>query len=448
MKTPAISNPANANSGPSPTSKTQGASSDFLFNQVLSRELADRSNVAEPNKTSPKESGAAAPAAQGAKAASSSNKANSTQQSKPSSRDEAETMPVAEGKPNPVEESKAKVEAETQSEHDQAELAAASDELLALVANLNPSGAARPDNTVAAEGSAPAVDPALMAMAQAASAAQAVDVATAGAAAAEKQEGKETTLAGVTDLLTDGSASDATAKGEALESTKFAAALAHAGDARDPKDPKSAPGAGSTPTQSTQTELAAAALSEPASRAPQPAQELQANVAPTNITAQTAMPLQQVQAAAAQAAERLAPRVGSPGWDQALGQKVVWMVAGSQQSASLTLNPPDLGPLQIVLNVSNNQATASFTAAQPEVRQALESAMPKLRDMLSEAGIQLGQTNVSAGTPNNQQGAFGNQQQPSSRRTSTPAGDNADPPARVIRSQAITGGQGLIDTFA
>jgi flagellar hook-length control protein FliK len=96
-----------------------------------------------------------------------------------------------------------------------------------------------------------------------------------------------------------------------------------------------------------------------------------------------------IQRAADVASTHLAPRVGSPAWDQAVGQKVVWMVAGGQQSAELTLNPPDLGPLQVVLSINNDQANASFTSAQPEVRAALESAMPKLRQMMDDAGISL-----------------------------------------------------------
>lgn len=95
--------------------------------------------------------------------------------------------------------------------------------------------------------------------------------------------------------------------------------------------------------------------------------------------------------------DKLTPAVGTPAWDQALGQKIVWMAQGGEQSASLTMNPPDLGPMQVVLSVSNNQATVDFMAAQPEVRQALEAALPRLREMMSESGIQLGQANVSAG---------------------------------------------------
>ena len=122
------------------------------------------------------------------------------------------------------------------------------------------------------------------------------------------------------------------------------------------------------------------------------------------------------------------------------------MVNGEQQSASLTLNPPDLGPLQVELKVANSQATANFTAAQPEVRQALEAAMPKLREMLGEAGIQLGQASVSAGTPDNQQGGFEQPQQTS--RNAGVMDNGTDTPAQIVRSQSISAGQSLVDTFA
>jgi flagellar hook-length control protein FliK len=144
--------------------------------------------------------------------------------------------------------------------------------------------------------------------------------------------------------------------------------------------------------------------------------------------------------------EKLTPQVGSPAWDQALGQKVVWMVAGTQQSASLTLNPPDLGPLQVVLNVSNSQANATFIAAQPEVRQALEAALPKLREMMNDAGIQLGQTTISSGGAS-QHGGSGEQQQRTSR-SFEPVADSTETTISVTRGRTISSGQGMVDTFA
>jgi len=158
-----------------------------------------------------------------------------------------------------------------------------------------------------------------------------------------------------------------------------------------------------------------------------------------------------LQAAGLTPTEKLTPFVGTSAWDQALGQKVVWMAAGAQQSASLTLNPPDLGPLQVVINVNNAHAEASFTAAQPEVRQALEAALPKLKEMLAEAGISLGQTSVNAGMPN-QHGNSSRQQTGSGRGNNTAGIENGDTPTAAVdgarNSTRGVSGNGLVDTFA
>lgn len=162
-------------------------------------------------------------------------------------------------------------------------------------------------------------------------------------------------------------------------------------------------------------------------------------------------PLQQAALTMAQAVsghslEKLTPAVGTAAWDQALGQKVVWMTAGGQQTASLTLNPPDLGPLQVVLNISNDQANATFIAAQPEVRQALEAALPKLREMMGDAGIQLGETTINAGTAN-QHGAFSESSR-QARSGFNGRDQQRDTSIQMGSVPARASGLGLVDTFA
>uniref|UniRef100_E6QR73 Putative flagellar hook-length control protein FliK n=1 Tax=mine drainage metagenome TaxID=410659 RepID=E6QR73_9ZZZZ len=142
----------------------------------------------------------------------------------------------------------------------------------------------------------------------------------------------------------------------------------------------------------------------------------------------------------------LSPQVGTSAWDHALGEKIVWMVGGAEQTASLSLNPPDLGPLQIVLNVTNNQANATFISAQPDVRLAIEAAMPKLHEMLNNAGIQLGQTNVHAnmsGHQNHQQNGQSDSRTFQTLNTARTTGTDA---TINISGKTITG-QGLVNTF-
>jgi flagellar hook-length control protein FliK len=153
-------------------------------------------------------------------------------------------------------------------------------------------------------------------------------------------------------------------------------------------------------------------------------------------------------APASTAGNALAPSVGSAAWSQALGERIVWMAAGAQQTASLTLNPPNLGPLQVVINVNNDQATASFFAAQPEVRQALEAALPKLREMMNESGIQLGQATVSA---EQQQQQFNEAANREARRTAAAypgSGGVDDTAVPSLPAQIRQSGRGLVDTFA
>jgi flagellar hook-length control protein FliK len=60
--------------------------------------------------------------------------------------------------------------------------------------------------------------------------------------------------------------------------------------------------------------------------------------------------MEAAQAAGRRSRTELSARVGSEAWENQVGQKVVYMVGGEEQTASLTLNPPDLGPLQVVLS--------------------------------------------------------------------------------------------------
>lgn len=138
---------------------------------------------------------------------------------------------------------------------------------------------------------------------------------------------------------------------------------------------------------------------------------------------------------------------GKSGWDQAISQKVMWMAGeGSVQSATLTLNPPDLGPLQVVIHVNNDQVEAQFMSDNADVRQALQDGLANLREKMNEAGIQLGQTNVSAGGQAQQE--FGQAAQ--GQRAQRMSGGDRDNTTETIttRPTAVRSANGLVDTFA
>lgn len=95
-------------------------------------------------------------------------------------------------------------------------------------------------------------------------------------------------------------------------------------------------------------------------------------------------------------------------WADEFSQKVTWLVSSNQdQHAELHLNPPQLGPLDVVLKVSGDQASAMFTSSHASVREAIELSIPKLREMLADNGFTLGSATVSDQTPREQRGDLG-----------------------------------------
>jgi len=108
----------------------------------------------------------------------------------------------------------------------------------------------------------------------------------------------------------------------------------------------------------------------------------------------------QIAAAAAQPRHgseyQIVTPVGNQHWETAIGNSLVIMSGAQQNRAELVLTPPQFGRIEVSISMKGDEATAFFISANPAVRDALESALPRLREVLAEAGITLGQTQVGA----------------------------------------------------
>ncbi|MDX1914566.1 MAG: flagellar hook-length control protein FliK [Methylophilus sp.] len=140
------------------------------------------------------------------------------------------------------------------------------------------------------------------------------------------------------------------------------------------------------------------------------------------------------------------PYFGKAEWNQAVNQRVVWMVGAGEQTATLTLNPPDLGPLQVVIQVDNNQVDTTFISDNPAVRQALQDGMVMLRDKMQESGMQLVNTNVSS-NEQSQRDFQQAMQQRSQQQLLKPSEHTLEEPV-VMQKVISTNNLGLVDTFA
>jgi flagellar hook-length control protein FliK len=87
--------------------------------------------------------------------------------------------------------------------------------------------------------------------------------------------------------------------------------------------------------------------------------------------------------------------VGSAPWQNELGQQLIRFSQRGDHQIELHLHPKELGPLQISLHVNDQQvAQAHFFAAHAQVRDAVQQAIPQLREALAGQGIALGEAMV------------------------------------------------------
>jgi len=140
----------------------------------------------------------------------------------------------------------------------------------------------------------------------------------------------------------------------------------------------------------------------------------------------------------------LQAEVGTPAWQQSLGQQIAVFTRDGVHHAELRLHPEDLGSLQISLRLNNDQAQLHFVTADHQVRAALESAMPHLRTQLQESGIQLGQSSVGAESfsstgdaPSGEHSGQGKSEKESSEMAVSAAEERISAPRTLIYSSGI-----------
>lgn len=96
------------------------------------------------------------------------------------------------------------------------------------------------------------------------------------------------------------------------------------------------------------------------------------------------------------AMSQMALPMGHAQWSGEFGDKLVLLSSRGEQVAELVLNPPSMGSVDVRLNLSGSEAGAQFYSPHPAVREAIEAALPRLREMLADAGLSLGETLVSS----------------------------------------------------
>jgi len=92
----------------------------------------------------------------------------------------------------------------------------------------------------------------------------------------------------------------------------------------------------------------------------------------------------------------IATSMRQQGWDRAMGERLVFMARNGIQEAQIQVNPRQLGPIDIKVSVNQEQQThVTFVTTTNAAREVVDAAMPRLREMFDQAGLNLAESEVS-----------------------------------------------------
>ena len=94
-----------------------------------------------------------------------------------------------------------------------------------------------------------------------------------------------------------------------------------------------------------------------------------------------------------------------------LAQQAQVVVSQNLQEADIQLNPSQLGHLKIQVRMEQGEVQIQFVAQNPQARELLEQALPRLREMLTQQGMQLAQGQTGQQGQQPQQGGQQQSQQ-------------------------------------
>ncbi|MFQ3235017.1 MAG: flagellar hook-length control protein FliK [Paraglaciecola sp.] len=134
--------------------------------------------------------------------------------------------------------------------------------------------------------------------------------------------------------------------------------------------------------------------------------------------------------------------LAKPEAHQQLAEKVRWMVNHRQLVADIRLDPAELGSMHVKVSLAGESASVSFVVNSAQAKEAVDNATPKLREMLAEKGIELGQSSVEQEQNPQQQQMAGNGQH--SEREEPEEGAIHE---QVMQQPIVNGALGGIDYF-
>jgi flagellar hook-length control protein FliK len=129
--------------------------------------------------------------------------------------------------------------------------------------------------------------------------------------------------------------------------------------------------------------------------------------------------------------------MGTQAWADEVGGHLTWMASHGRESASLTLTPEHLGPIEVRITTQDGQTSVWFGAQNADTRSAIEQALPRLRELFSSQGLSLADSGVFREAPRQQPQNF-----------SDAANGSSNGEAAAVVTSVAKRGNGILDLYA
>jgi len=143
------------------------------------------------------------------------------------------------------------------------------------------------------------------------------------------------------------------------------------------------------------------------------------------------------------AMQSIGANVRSPQWGQEVGKRLIYMANKSIQEAKINLSPEKLGPIQIKISLDKDQQlNISMVAQHGTTREMLENALPRLREMLESANVNLVNVDIGKGKDFEQENNASDNKNSTNNRMDLSSEDEE------LESKIIRSSDNLIDYYA
>lgn len=192
---------------------------------------------------------------------------------------------------------------------------------------------------------------------------------------------------------------DATPVADTADTTAAIASTDESGKGRGPRAgamPAARPDAAALQTLNAEGDKMPAAHAEGAPREYSQVQseanrDARSPVPSGSVQAQPANP---TTAPAAPVVSSLDAPLGTPAFREQLASQIAVFIDQKQLSAQIQVHPPELGPVDVEIKIKADAVDVGFFATQADARDALELAIPQLKEMLAGQGLSLGSAHV------------------------------------------------------